>query len=198
MNQYEVTVREVLATSVLISAESAEAAIEQVSNQHGSGKITLDYKNSCGDTIIEITEKIEMTVLIQASREFLQIAGFDYLTKMMYPTEDQKKNTELNGEALDLVMELEAVVKEVADRLEIESRTEMAFKEFIQEKAYTLRGQLETEEEFISLYEDGLLEEEIAEEDIAATLSNIEAIEEKLELLAEMQQYVARKVKERK
>jgi len=193
MNQYEVTVREVLATSVLISAESAEAAIEQVSEQYGSGKITLDYKNSCGDTIIEITEKIEMTVLIQACREFLRVAGFDYLTKMMYQTEDQK-NTEVDGEALDLVMELEAVVKEVADRLNIKSQTEMAFKEFIKDKSYILRDQLQSEEEFISRYEDGLLEEVLAEEDIAATLSNIEAIEEKLELLAEMEQYVARKV----
>lgn len=195
MKQYEVTVREVLATSVLISAESAEAAIEQVSEQYGSGKITLDYKNSCGDTIIEITEKIEMTVLIQACREFLQVAGFDYLTKMMNPTEDQKKNTELNGEALDLVMELEAVVKEVADRLKIETQTEKDVKQFILEKEYGMRRQLEGYEEIMVRYEDGLEDDE---EEIAETLASIEAIEEQLELLAEMQQYVARKVKERK
>lgn len=195
MNQYEVTVREVLATSVLISAESAEAAIEQVSEQYGSGKISLDYKNSCGDTIIEITEKFEMTVLIQASREFLQIAGFDYLTKMMYPTEDQKKNSEINGEALDLVLELQAVVKEVAERLEIETQTEKDVKQFIFEKEYGMRRQLEGYEEIMVRYEDGLEDDE---EEITETLASIEAIGEKLELLAEMQQYVARKVREKR
>jgi len=195
MKQYVVEVREVLKKSVPVMAESAEAAIELVSDQYVDGEIILGYDDYFGENSIVIKEHAEISALIEACREFLQVAGFDYLTKMMNPTEDQKKNTELNGEALDLVMELEAVVKEVADRLKIETQTEKDVKQFILEKEYGMRRQLEGYEEIMVRYEDGLEDDE---EEIAETLASIEAIEEQLELLAEMQQYVARKVKERK